>query len=537
MNRRGWAGGWPGKWALGMAALAVLLTPSLRAQDAGQSARAVRLSYVDGQVRILQGGQLLADPALVNTPLFEGAQVTTGDDGRAELQFDDGSVARLAPNSSVMLAVLRGADGQNGDTGGDAEMVLQNGLGYFELQGESQTNHIRIRFGSNVVTASGLSVLRVDLDNLPGEVAVFSGNAHLESNAATSTAMTIDLQGGESITLSENPSQYVLSGSIEPDSWDAWNADRDQALTAEAADRTNAPMDAASSATDGAADTLASSDNPAWNDLDANGNWYDVPGQGEVWSPYDAANAGWDPYGNGSWMWTPDFGYVWVSSAAWGYLPYQCGQWNYYNGFGWGWAPGRRRPWWNGGGWKYRMGNTPSGYHFPDRPHEGDGGWRHDRNGGPRQAGFEGSSHPVVAVNRLPDSPPSVGRPSVSGRVAFAARDRNRSVIIAGHSVQPLRPVASRPLYSRSSSTVMTDSRPAYAGGWTYAGQRSIHSGNTFPARSFGSPARSYGGGQRSSAGHFSPRGGSSPARSWSGGGGRSRGGGSSGGGYSGGHH
>ena len=45
--------------------------------------------------------------------------------------------------------------------------------------------------------------------------------------------------------------------------------------------------------------------NPAWNDLDANGNWYDVPGQGYVWSPYDASNPGWDPYGNGNWVLIP----------------------------------------------------------------------------------------------------------------------------------------------------------------------------------------------------------------------------------------
>jgi hypothetical protein len=54
---------------------------------------------------------LLANPAVVNTPLFEGSLLTTGDDGRAEIQFEDGSVARLSPNSSMTLAVLRGQDG------------------------------------------------------------------------------------------------------------------------------------------------------------------------------------------------------------------------------------------------------------------------------------------------------------------------------------------------------------------------------------------------------------------------------------------
>jgi len=92
--------------ALAIAMLGIvvmLLLPALRAEDAG---RAARLSSVDGDVRIVQDGQVIADPALVNTPLFEGSQIVTGDDGRAELQIDDGSVARLSPNSSPAPAPL-----------------------------------------------------------------------------------------------------------------------------------------------------------------------------------------------------------------------------------------------------------------------------------------------------------------------------------------------------------------------------------------------------------------------------------------------
>lgn len=516
MSRRGRVGHWPGAWVLGAAALAVLVAPPLRAQDAAQpQAQAVRLSYVDGDVRIAQGGQVLADPALANTPLFAGTQVTTGDDGRAELQFEDGSVARLAPNSSLTLTSLSGPGEGGGTAAGGAEIVLNGGLGYFELQGATQGEQIQIHFADSTVTASGSAVLRIDMDKLPGELAVFSGNAHLQR----SDALTMDLQGGESITLSAaDSSQYVLAGTIEPDSWDAWNADRDQALTAEATDRTGAAESAAASEAGGQVDA----DNPAWNDLDANGNWYNVPGVGEVWSPYDAASAGWDPYGDGSWMWTPGFGYVWISGASWGYLPYQCGAWNYYDGFGWGWTPGGGRPWWRRGGWAYRIGHAPFGYHFPDRPHGGDGGWRHDHDGGPHQAGYDRSLHPVVAVHRL-----SGGGPADHGRAEFVARDRYSAATIAGHIVQPLRPIASRPLYHGAPSAVAIGSRPAYAGGWTRAGQQSIHSYSAGPARSYVSPVRSYSsparsyGGSRSSSSHFSS--GGSFGRS---GGGGSRGGG-----------
>src|SRR6266481_1761863 len=96
---------------LGLAALVggiALLVPAVRADDEGdpassQSARAVRLSFVEGEVHLYQGSQPVADQALANTPLFEGARIDTGNDGRAEVQFEDGSVARLSPESSLTL--------------------------------------------------------------------------------------------------------------------------------------------------------------------------------------------------------------------------------------------------------------------------------------------------------------------------------------------------------------------------------------------------------------------------------------------------
>ena len=153
------------------------LTPTLRADDAQPPARAVRLSNLDGQ--LAQGKQVLAPSAVANTPLFEGTVISTGDDGRAEVQFEDGSVARLSPNSSMTLTALRGS-GANGV----AEITLESGLGYFELQGAGQSGEIKVEFGDSVVAPSGFSVLRISMDTPPGELAVFSGNAHLERGSA-----------------------------------------------------------------------------------------------------------------------------------------------------------------------------------------------------------------------------------------------------------------------------------------------------------------------------------------------------------------
>jgi len=503
MHRTGWVESWTSAGALAVLAMAILSLHA-RAEDATQAAtqaaRAARLSNVDGQVQIAQDGQILADPAVANTPLFEGALVTAAENGRAEIQFEDGGVARLSPASSLSIKVLP-------PQGDDAEIVLEGGLGYFELLGASSRQ--RIRFGDTVVTASGFTVIRINLDNPPGEVAVFSGNAHLERG----NALALDLHGGESVSLNgADPTRYNLAESIEPDSWDSWNADRDQVLSAEETARTKAT------------NSFANNANPAWGDLDSNGNWYNVGGAGYVWSPYDASTPGWDPYGNGYWMWTPRFGYIWVSGNSWGYMPYQCGAWNFYDGFGWGWAPGMSGcpTWWGlGGYYGPNIGFAPGGY-APPR-------WPHRPIGGP--PGGRPGPHPVIAVNRRPSS----------GGSGLVARDRNAPVTIAGQTVQALRPVAPRPQYDRSTTGSANGARPGYVGANGRSGYAAFSSasanqrtgravtsgGSTSSHVSSPSPSHSSSGGGSSSS---RPSGGNSGGGSAGGGSHTSSGGSSSGG-------
>jgi hypothetical protein len=491
-----------GGWALGLTALALgvsaLRAPVLLAEDPGAdpgaAARAVRLSSVDGQVQLSQGGQVLADGAVANTPLFEGTRIVTSDDGRAEVQFEDGSVARISPNSSLTLSVLRGAG-----TSAEAQIALEGGLAYFELQGNGQNGVMTVKFGDSVATASGFTVMRVNLDNLPGELAVFSGNAHLDRG----TALSVDLHGGESVALSATDvSRYTLNETIAPDSWDAWNSDRDQVLSSEA------------SAATGASKDYGQSSNPAWNDLDANGNWYNVPGQGNIWSPYDASNPSFDPYGNGYWMDSPGYGYTFVSGNSWGYLPYSCGMWNWYDSFGWGWAPGSGgcSPWWGGGSYiGVNIGNGYGGYRPPLPP-------RYPHR--PLRPG-------LIAVNRHGMAPVS----------SLPARDKTSVVQIAGYTTQPFRPLSPRPVYGGSGSYGYANgTRVTSVGGVPSTGQ--ARSGFVQSGSRAGAPApvaRSSAAPRSSSSSSHA----SAPAASHasSGGGGGGGGAAHAGGGGGGGHH
>ncbi len=175
-------------WRAGMAGL----TPAVRADDAGQPARAVRLSSVDGQVQLSQGNHVVAEAAVANTPLFEGTRVTTADDGRAEIQFEDGSVARLSPNSALTLNGLRGA----GRTA-KREMTLNGGLGYFEMQGGGQAGTIRVQFGGQPGYGERLHRAARSTWTPAGG----AGGFLRQRAPGARHALTVDLHGGESVAL------------------------------------------------------------------------------------------------------------------------------------------------------------------------------------------------------------------------------------------------------------------------------------------------------------------------------------------------
>ncbi len=282
-------------------------------------ARAVRLSNVVGSVQILNGTDTQFSQAYANMPLVQGATLKTGEDGRVEIQFEDGSIARLTPNSSATVGVLTRDAAGNTNT----ELDLQTGLSYVEMSGAANQRFV-VHFGNNDVISPAPVKFRVNLDANPAELAVLDGSAHLTGG----TAYSVDVKMNETVHFaSSDSSRYFLAEGITPDSWDQWNMDRDQALGQMAAQETRE------------ARSNANPNDPAWSDLDYYGNWYAGPNGSPIWSP-SGVGVGWDPYGSGYWGYYGAGGYAWISGYPWGWLPYHCGAWSYYNSFGWGWAPG-----------------------------------------------------------------------------------------------------------------------------------------------------------------------------------------------------
>src|SRR5271166_3037995 len=83
-------------------ACALFALPAL----AESQARIVRLSDVQGTVQIDKNTGLGFENAFLNLPITQGTRLKTLQNGRAEVEFEDGSALRLAPNSTIEFSTL-----------------------------------------------------------------------------------------------------------------------------------------------------------------------------------------------------------------------------------------------------------------------------------------------------------------------------------------------------------------------------------------------------------------------------------------------
>ena len=253
--------------------------------------RAARLTFMQGTVTVTEPGNAPV-PAQLNLPLLSGLQLSTGQDGQAEVEFEDGSVVRLTPNSALSL------DNLAVDPAGifTTDLSLLRGLAYLELRATPQYRY-SLNAGGDVVSPVENTTIRVNFDQPPAAFAVLDGTAHVDRQGsangyASGSGYQADVRAGETLRSdAANPSRYFLTQGIDADSWDQWNDDLDQAADAQSSDSTDVR------------NNYAGAQGYGWSDLDANGNWYNVPGTGPVWQPYSAVDdSSWDPYGNGGWM-------------------------------------------------------------------------------------------------------------------------------------------------------------------------------------------------------------------------------------------
>jgi hypothetical protein len=394
--------------------------------SAESKARIVRLSDVQGTVKIDRAAGDGFDKAFLNLPVIEGARVKTGKDGRAEVEFEDGSALRLAPDSEVDFTRLAlGEDGQKLST-----VQLVSGTVYANLHPKNareKSDQFLLNFGRESVTVSEAAHFRVELADATATMAVFKGKLSATTSSgqfevAEKHSATIDLGNNE--LTKDGPARkdtFVIAKNYAAESSDDW--DRQQT---DYHDR-YAPAGGSS---------ISSPYSYGMSDLNYYGNFMTVPGYGNVWQPY-FIGANWSPFQDGGWAFYPGAGYMFVSGYPWGWMPYNYGNWAFAPGFGYVWQPGN----WNSWNALPVVVNAPVTMKVPTPPVSG------------RQTVMVGrglAANPAMgATHRLTINPGSasfgVPRGSVSHLNRLAKTMERTSRPVVASTVQPVSAMPSAP--------------------------------------------------------------------------------------------
>jgi hypothetical protein len=278
---------------------------------ADSQARIVRLSDVQGDVKIDRAAGEGFQKAFLNMPITQGTQLRTGGDGRAEVEFENGSVIHLTPDTLLQFTEL-GLQ----DSGTRISTIhLQNGEAYFNFD-DNKSDQFTVTFLEQKAPVTEPAHFRVDVDGKAASLAVFKGKVGVNGP-------NDKLEVGKKQTANFEPGvqQASLSKNVEQDPFDEWDKKQSEYHQRYLTSSSNVGSGFGAS------------------DLGYYGNFMTVPGYGMMWRPY-FAGAGWDPFMDGAWMWYPGFGYTWVSAYPWGWLPYHYGGWSFVPGYGWMWGPG-----------------------------------------------------------------------------------------------------------------------------------------------------------------------------------------------------
>lgn len=293
----------------------LLTIPSLTiCAFADSQVRVVRLSDVQGEVKIDRNLGQGYEKAFLNLPITQGVKVQTKSDGRAEVEFEDGSTLRITPDTVIEFPQL-----SLRDTGAKVSVVhLQEGTAYVNFAG-GKDDEFTLTFAHEKVSLTHSAHLRIEMADVTATLAVFKGDVEVVGDSGTiavgkNHTATFDLTDDDHSTLAKD---------LEPDPFDAWDKQQEQyhELYASNSYSSYSPYAYGTS------------------DLNYYGSFFNVPGYGMMWQPY-FAGAGWDPFMNGAWAFSPGFGYGWVSGYPWGWTPYHYGSWAYLPTYGWAWQPG-----------------------------------------------------------------------------------------------------------------------------------------------------------------------------------------------------
>ncbi len=271
-------------------------------------ARVIRLSLVQGDVRFTREahGDPLADQkaqwetAQANLPVRQGYVIAT-DNGRAEVEFENGAMAFLNENTVLEFFDLSLDDGAR-----TTRLVLRQGSASFYVN-PSSDDYFSVTGGDFTVQASGKGSFRINNFDDGSNVEVLNGRAavlHKKETTLLSKGQSLSMKAGEdTVTVGRLPADDDF------DHWVSGRIDTVSTATNASLQYTNSPYYM-----------------PGYADLYTYGSWFSCGGFGYGWRPF-GASFGWSPFTMGQWIWDPGFGWTFASFQPWGWAPYHYGGW------------------------------------------------------------------------------------------------------------------------------------------------------------------------------------------------------------------
>ncbi len=237
--------------------------------------RIVRLSEVRGALALDRKTGNGFEQTMQNMPIVEGEKLRTAD-GYAEVEFEDNSTLRLAPNSQVDFSLLALRN-----TGAKAStMNVVRGTVYVSTE-STKGDEFALEAGAAKMFVASSTHLRLEFDGTKTVMSVFNGSVEVQRGADSTV-----VSKKETLTLGAEQLEVAKKVAAEPyDAWDKESIDYHQRYAA--------------------ANTFAGGGNSfGLSDLNYYGNFINVNGYGQVWQPF-FIGSGWSPYGNGLWAFYP----------------------------------------------------------------------------------------------------------------------------------------------------------------------------------------------------------------------------------------
>jgi len=272
-------------------------------------ARIIRLSLVQGDVRFARQthGDPLTDSsatwetAALNLPISQNYVLAT-DNGRAEVEFENGALAFLKENTVLEFYDLSLHDGAR-----TTRLILRQGNASFYVN-PAAGDFFSVTGGDFTAEADGRTTFRVDNFDDGSSVEVVKGRI-----SVLHKDQTTPLEKGQSFSVKAGEDSSVNVGRLpNEDDFDHWVSGR---------------IDSVSTATNSAVQYSSSSYYaPGFADLYTYGSFFNCGGYGYGWRPF-GVGLGWSPFTVGQWVWDPAFGWTWLSFQPWGWAPYHYGGW------------------------------------------------------------------------------------------------------------------------------------------------------------------------------------------------------------------